>query len=895
VRRPRVFDHRRIVSTAQEQHPEQDTSETEAPRVKAASLDDTQASMDPPAGGAGSVAGPLLLCADLISAASRETDGEKLLQSLVRAATKHLDAFASHCWLLDGTRNLLQPAARAGGEVPFQTLGGPIPVRQTVIGEVAHTRRPVVVDDLRCAEDAEVRDWARREGIHAFACVPMESSTRLLGVVSIFRRAPFDPESLLALHAVLRLAASQFERCATDGDLRQSNEFMQSLVRSAPVGIVALDEQQRVTLWNQEAERTLGWTREEMLGHRYLLVPDEGRAGFDDQFAQVLAGQKQKRVETLRRHADGRLVPVQGAMFPMYNAAGDVGGAVEFLVDLSRQKHAERCLRTQLAVSRILAACETIEQAAAPSLRATCEIFGWRHGEFWLRPEADAPAARIAAHAAPGCSAARFLSAIPADELHPERGLVGRILAAGGVWHKKLSECEGSLRAGWAQRDGLQAAIGVPIVLGGEVRGAVCFVAENLAEPDHGLRELMSSLGEQFGQALERERTRASLAAAEDNLRQSQKMDAIGLLAGGVAHDFNNILSVILAYSEIGLDEVAEDEPLHESLSEIHQAGQRAAALTRQLLAFSRRQVFRPESVDLNRLAEEMERMLRRLIGPKIVYESSLSRPLHRVTADAAQLEQVLLNLVVNARDAMPDGGSIRVATRNAELDARSMPAHVRAEPGAYAVLSVADTGCGMDAATQARIFEPFFTTKAPGKGTGMGLSTVYGIVQQSGGFLTVDSTPGVGTTFTVYLPRAKHALATQQVHEQLDELPPGAGTILVAEADETLRRVVRRILEVRGYQVLEAGDGAEALELVRQQAQSIDLLLAECLLPVIDGKELADRIRRDAPRVKVLLMSGCAEATPDGTGSPVDDAGFLQKPFTSEVLVRQVHLLLNG
>ncbi|MEX2287975.1 MAG: GAF domain-containing protein [Planctomycetaceae bacterium] len=840
--------------------------------------------------------GPLHLCAEIALALHGDKNANSLLDRLVRAIQKHLDAVAACCWLLERNENLLRPAARVGCDLPFDGLKAPVPVGKTVIGEVAANRTPAIVNDLSNTPDREISDWARREGIVSFACLPIDTSSRLLGVVALFGRRPFDAATLYALNTTQRMVATEIERLEADAEIKRSNEFLQSLVRSAPVAVVGLDQRQNVTLWNPEAERAFGWTRNDVLGRPYTIVPAECREAFDAHLHEVLAGHRLQRIETIRQHADGSPVPVQAAMSPIYAVDGTVDGVVEILGDLTRQKDAERCLRTQLAVSNVLAATETLDDAATQALRATCENLGWSCGELWLRPAADKDLARAAFVSVAGTSVERFQSVTPANESQPGQGIIGSIASSGeAVWHCELSQLTHSTRAALAQRDGLLAAIGAPIVHADVMRGVICFFGDSIRKPDASLRELMSNIANQFAQFLERQDTRASLRATQENLLQSQKMDAIGLLAGGVAHDFNNILSVIIAYSELGLEEIDAEHSLREPLFEINAAGQRAAALTRQLLAFSRKQVFKPTEVDLNRLAEDMDKMLRRLVGPSIAYETALSRPLYRVKADAAQLEQVLLNLAVNARDAMPDGGQIRIETRNADLDALSMPSQVRAEPGSYAVLSVSDTGCGMDEATQARIFEPFFTTKAPGKGTGMGLSTVYGIVQQSGGFIILDSKPGKGTTFAVYLPRVKEALATQQVDAQPTELPRGSETVLVVENEDTVRGVVRRILELRGYTILEARHGGEAVDILKERDGAVDLVLSDILMPVLNGFALAKHMQTEYPHVKLLFMSGYADLPTEADARLVEGENFLQKPFTSAALVRKVHAVLSA
>ncbi len=381
-------------------------------------------------------------------------------------------------------------------------------------------------------------------------------------------------------------------------------------------------------------------------------------------------------------------------------------------------------------------------------------------------------------------------------------------------------------------------------------------------------------------------------------LLQAQKMESLGRLAGGMAHDFNNLLTVIRGYAEVLSSQLGDEDPRRDELREIGDAATRGAGLTRQLLALSRRQMLVPRDVDLNVLVTDLERMLRRVIGAHIEIVTVLSPELGWVRADPGQLEQVLLNLAVNARDAMPQGGTLRLETARVQVSrGASDRATQGVAPGDYVVLMVADTGIGMDGETQAKAFEPFFTTKPPGEGTGLGLATVYGIVQQSGGAVTLDSSPGKGTTLRLFFPRI------EPVDEPGDQAEPSAaagakrnkGTILVVEDEERVRRLTCRILEHYGYGVLEAADGQTALDLLHGGESAVDLLVSDVLMPGMNGPELADRARRQRPDLPVLLLSGyAADEIPrrEGTEFPPGQA-FLQKPYSPEALAIAVEELL--
>ena len=381
---------------------------------------------------------------------------------------------------------------------------------------------------------------------------------------------------------------------------------------------------------------------------------------------------------------------------------------------------------------------------------------------------------------------------------------------------------------------------------------------------------------------------------AEEGLRQSQKMDAIGQLAGGVAHDFNNLLTAILGYSELLASRPAVESLAREEIGEIRTAAERAAALTRQLLAFSRKQVLEPVVLRVNDLVANLEKMLGRVIGEDVDLVSRLDRSVGNVRVDPGQLEQVIVNLVVNARDAMPRGGKLTIETANADLDEAYAQRHAAIRPGRYVMVAVSDTGTGMDEATAGRVFEPFFTTKETGKGTGLGLSTVYGIVKQSGGNIWVYSEPGKGTTFKVYLPRVEDVV-TEGAPRLADSSPArGTETILLVEDEEAVRTLSRRILEKHGYRVLEAGSGPAALEVLRAVTERVHMLLTDLVMPDMTGTELASRLKADHPEIRVLFMSGYTDDAVVRSGLLEPGRAFLQKPFTPVVLLRKVREVLT-
>jgi signal transduction histidine kinase/CheY-like chemotaxis protein len=387
----------------------------------------------------------------------------------------------------------------------------------------------------------------------------------------------------------------------------------------------------------------------------------------------------------------------------------------------------------------------------------------------------------------------------------------------------------------------------------------------------------------------------AERAALEDQLLQSQKMEAVGRLAGGVAHDFNNLLTVILGYTEMLRERVRQDGPAMEYSDEVQHAAERASALTNQLLAFSRRQVAIPRVVDLNEIVLGIDKMLRRIIGEDVQLEARLAPGLPAVKVDPSHIDQVIMNLAVNSRDAMPDGGKLTIETAAMELSSEYAGRHIGVEAGPYVLLAVSDNGSGMDAAIQARLFEPFFTTKEKGKGTGLGLSIVYGIVKQNGGDILVYSEPGLGTTFKIYLPAISAAVEPPVPDDGVVDAMPATQTILVVEDEPQVRSLTRTMLSRLGYHVVVADGAEEALSIISSHEGPLDLLLTDMVMPVMSGTDLASQVQALRPGIRVLYMSGYTDSDVIGRGVLAPDTPFIQKPFTSAALSRKVREVLGG
>jgi two-component system, cell cycle sensor histidine kinase and response regulator CckA len=394
----------------------------------------------------------------------------------------------------------------------------------------------------------------------------------------------------------------------------------------------------------------------------------------------------------------------------------------------------------------------------------------------------------------------------------------------------------------------------------------------------------------------ERKRAEQALRQSEAQLRQVQKMEAVGQLAGGVAHDFNNLLTVITGRTELLLLRLTADDPHRRDVELVRKTADRAASLTQQLLAFSRKQMLQPRVLDLNGVVAGMAQMLRPLIGETIELVTSLDPVLGRVKADPAQIEQIVLNLAVNARDAMPQGGRLTIETGNVELDRAFVDAHPGSTGGPHAMLSVRDTGTGMSPEVQAHVFEPFFTTKGVGKGTGLGLATVYGIVKQHGGYIRIESAAGAGTTVRIYLARLPVVADTTVATAAADEpVIAGSGTVLVVEDEGELRDLATEVLGLAGYSVLSAGSPSQAMEIARQHAGPIHLLLTDVVMPEMSGRDLADRLIQTRPELKILYMSGYTDDAIVHHGVLDPGTVLLQKPFTPDRLTRMVGDLLTG
>ncbi len=650
------------------------------------------------------------------------------------------------------------------------------------------------------------------------------------------------PVTIEGKRVVLGIARDLTERKGRDERLRWLNRASEQ----SPVAVMITDTDGRIQFVNRAFTDITGYSPAEVNGEnpRILQSGQTPSEVYEDLWRTITAGEVW-RGEMVNRRKDGSVYWDASSISAVRDEHGTITHFVAIKEDVTERRQAAGELRDAnehlraLVESAPLAVFSIDVERRIQSWNPAAErLFGWTQAEVLGRP----------------------LPYVGPDEHDEVERNIAHVLAEGPLL---------SVPARRLRKDGTHVDLSLSVAPLHDASGNVTGML--------GIAEDVTSV-----------------KALEQQLRQAQKMEAVGKLAGGIAHDFNNILTAITGFAELALSTLIPDHAARADVVQIHAAAKRAAALTRQLLAFSRQQVLAPAPLNLGELVDEMRVMLHRLLGEDITLTTRIAPDLGTVRADPGQLQQVVMNLAVNARDAMPQGGALRIEVANVELDEAYAKRHVPVTPGPYVLLSVSDTGVGMDAATQARIFEPFFTTKGAGRGTGLGLSTVYGIVKQSDGFIWPYSEPGQGTTFKIYLPRVEEpAIRTRRTPEPVIAAV-GTETILLAEDDQAVRRVAERALALSGYHVLAAASGEEALELAETHAGGIDLLITDVVMPRMRGDELAKHLRREHPTLRVLFTSGYTGEHARGTGIIPPNGAFLQKPFTIEEITQGVRRVLD-
>lgn len=641
-------------------------------------------------------------------------------------------------------------------------------------------------------------------------------------------------------------------RDITDQRKREDEDsHLAAIVKSSTDAIIGKTLEGITVSWNAGAERITGYSGEEMMGRplSQLLPPGQSNE-IQEILARIQKGERVAHYETHWVKKGGEEIQVSLNVSPIRDASGKIVGASTIAHDISERNQAGEQLRHERFANALL---ESVQVGiVACDERGVLTLFN---------------------------QVARSWHGLPAEPLPAEK------------WAEHYGWCHPHGRIPLKKQE-------VPLfrALEGErVSDVEMMILPKQGEPRTVLasgRPILDSEGNKLG-AVAAMIDITERKCLEQQFRHSQKMEAVGRLAGGVAHDFNNLLTIITGYGQMLQRNLEPGSSMRAYAEEVLKSGERAASLTRQLLAFSRRQDFSPRGLDLNTLVRNTENMLHRLIGEDIELATVLATGLGLVRGDPGQIEQVIFNLAVNARDAMPNGGNLTLETGNVELDETDAHGHIPIKPGSYVMLAVTDTGCGMDPPTQAHIFEPFFTTKEPGKGTGLGLATVYGIVKQHGGNIWVDSEPGQGTAFKIYLPRVEMDAAKVEERRAGARELRGSETILVVEDDQAVRSLVVRLLRSMGYWVLEASRVDEALMVCVRHKGPVHLLLTDVVMPQMSGRDLLGHIRPLRPDIRVLFTSGYTEEALHRR--PLEqDAAFLQKPFTEEALARKVRDVLD-
>jgi len=752
---------------------------------------------------------------------------------------------------------------------------------------------------LPAEAQAERHDLAAR-GVQSQLILPVRSAEAVIGfhLFECVRRARgWEDYEITTLGLVGELLASTARRRHMEDALEESETRFRAIADHATELVAELDGGGCFRYASPSFEQRLGLLPVRLLGRRVqeFMHVDDFEA-LRRVYADALASQSELRaVHRLRNH-DGswRWFETTGRAHRISN-----GGTRFFAIgrDITERKAVEEAIERQLdlekriaGLSRHFLALRTVEidDAIREALVEAAALAG-ADRSFLLCSEPDGTGGQ-----------ARYEwrnddVAAPPDEPRPWSE---RKLAAGQILNLPTIDAlppEAHREARALQRRGVQSLLSIPIRSGDRTIGLIGF--ESIAEPrswtDHDIT-LLQLIGEILTSALGRKRAEAALRESESKLLQAQKLEAVGRLAGGIAHDFNNLLTVILGFSRPLLRELAEDDPIREDVSEIHAAAERAAALTRQLLTFSRRQVVEEQVMDLNATLGGLQTLLPRLLGEDVELIFDLDPELQGVKGDPHQFEQVVINLAANARDAMPDGGTLRISTRNRTLDGPHARRVGLLSEGTYVVLTVSDSGHGMDADTRAQIFDPFFTTKDPGKGTGLGLSIAYSVVEQAGGVIQVEGGPSKGTSFDIWLPPAvRTEVASQPVEAPVET--PAHGCVLLVEDEPALRRLASRMLERQGYRVLEASDGGEALALAEQSPDPIDALVTDVVMPRMGGVELARRLRAERPSLGLVFMSGYPEDRGRGAEGLPERAVLLEKPFRSDALLAKLREALEG
>jgi PAS domain S-box-containing protein len=860
------------------------------------------------------------LIQEIGQAISMILDIDGLLKYIMEALEKRLDF----------NRGMIMMADRGKKRLTFSVGYGYSPEENDFLSKLSfrldnpHSRgvavltfkeqNPFLIDDVsKIKQDISPKslEFVYRMQTRSFISVPIVYKGESLGILLVDNPKSGRKLNQSDLNLLLGIApqiAISINNAISYNKIRESEERFRSLSSNSPDIIYTLGNDGAFTYVNPAWERILGHRPEEVIGQYFIhFVKPAEIPQYKEIFKETRKQGKTVRDLTgtiLHQNGSERFFSLSAA--PNLDAEGMVIGLVGTFKDITDRQLAEEALQYRVDLEKLITSIST-------------HFINLASGD--INPEINLALKQIGSFAQTDRSFIfQFIDSggrVENTHLWCAEGIAAppSILEEASVpdlpwFYNKINRQEVVSIPDFAQLPpeaesdkkaflsrGIKSLLCVPMVYGGNLIGFLGFdSAEKEKDWSKEIVTLLTIIGEIFAHALERLWVEEEKNKLEEQLRQSQKMEAIGRLAGGVAHDFNNMLTGIIGYADLILLSLNRDHPLIAKVEEIKKAGKRAASLTQQLLAFSRKQMLQPKVLDLNLVVNDLKKMLQRLIGEDIELKTQLEPSLHWVKVDPNQMGQVLMNLVVNARDAMVRGGKITIETANVVLDqAYGRKKGVSLQPGPYVLLEVRDTGTGMDPETRSHIFEPFFTTKELGKGTGLGLSTVYGIIKQSGGYIWVDSQPEEGTTFQIFLPQAEGESALKESHPLSPHLLQGSETILVVEDNDLVRDMTSEVLKQYGYKVIEAPGGEPALKITQEYGEKIDLLLTDVVMPGLNGRELADQILSLRPGVRVLYMSGYADNAIVQYGVLNPGLAFIEKPFSPETLAAKLRQVLSS
>lgn len=852
----------------------------------------------------------------VLASISSSLDGERPLAELLHELLQHcLDGLGlTHAaiFLADDEEHLTPWVELVvnGGTLHFDEE------TQAELTRVAATlHQPLLLPSIAGA-GAEAQTL-HRLGLRSLLILPIHASDRLIAAMLLGSdRAEIDEDSVLFARAISQHIASAITQSKSLSRLRRSEERHRHLAEAVPVGIFEADRNSFCTYANPRLEEICGLVQEEILGYGWQRIfrPEDLEEMMRDQATTfATGGEVSRQLPIVRPDGSERWVHLRVSL--QGSSEGAPQGITGSVLDITEQRLAEaehmetikaRHRETQLLfdIGQSLLTEDDLQGFLEENLDRVLASGDYDLGAIRLTNPSRSHIDWIA-HRGYRDPTNAFGTLGNRTGQSDSRSQDARV---GSTTPTVIEDLPAADRYRSLLREGATTAINVPILDGTARLGQILLGLRAPRPISNDEIHLLTAVSSHLGAAAQKSwmfedvrRAEQQRETAEEQLRQAQKMEAVGNLAGGVAHDFNNLLTAIIGFGEMALDEDAESAAIRGHLHEIVKAGERAAGLTRQLLAFSRRQVLRPEVINLNAIVENIERMLQRVIGEDIDLQTQLGVDLGYVRADPGQVEQIIVNLAVNARDAMPNGGQLTIEIRNVVLDATYATEHIEVKPGPHVLLSVTDSGSGIPPEVLERIFEPFFTTKEQGKGTGLGLATVFGIVKQSDGHLSVYSEVGIGTTFKIYFPRVDEPTPAEPLPEAdaAGSTPTPAptsasATILLVEDEVGVRALARAVLDAAGYSVIEAASPDEALQAIQHLPRPVDLLITDVVMPGMSGPALAARVSERWPTTKVMLMSGYPGDALRRQGTLDADMPYLEKPFTPRALRAKVQEVLK-